>query len=88
MEEATVLLDQQAEHDGGVVEPGGERAQVYEEIRERGAETIAETVAPSRVAASSAVPQYEEVMPVGVGSKSRDSYQVTLCEAYGVTLSK
>ena len=38
----------------------------------------------SRAAASSTVPQYEEVLPVGVGSKSKDSYQITQCDAYGV----
>ena len=37
-----------------------------------------------RAAASSTDPQYEEVLPVGVGSTSKDSYQITQCEAYGV----
>lgn len=83
MKETLVQLDQRAEQESGVME-----AQVYEEIRDTEMKTTAETVAHPRAAASSAVPQYEEVMPVGVGSKSRDSYQITLCEAYGVTLSK
>ena len=80
--EAPVQLD----HQDGSLEPGGVGAELYEEIREMGTETAAETAPPPRVAASIAVPQYEEVMPVGGGSKSNDSYQVTLCEAYGITL--
>ena len=69
---------QQAETNG-VLNP---EAQLYEEIREP--QNVAETVA-TREAASATTPQYEDVKPVKNTSNSSDSYQITLCSAYGIS---
>ncbi len=45
---------------------------------------LAGTSAPSRVAAP--VPQYEDMMPARKVAKSSDSYQITQCSAYGVSV--
>ena len=58
--------------------------QVYEEIRKSAADTTAEE--PSQAAKSVTVPQYEDIQPVK-SAKSCDSYKVTQCAAYGVSLN-
>ncbi len=62
--------------------------QLYEEIKDVETKTTvgtAGTAAPSRVAAT--VPEYEDVMLAGESSKSSAPYNITLCSAYGVSLS-
>ncbi len=59
-------------------------AQVYEEISDSEMETPAQEAAPRVAAASAIIPQYEDVVPVGGGSKSTDPYQITQCSAYVV----
>ena len=68
---------QLAETDGAL----NPEAQLYEEIREPEVENVAETVATRTVESV----QYEDVMPIKNTSSSSDSYQITLCSAYGVS---
>ena len=59
---------------------------MYEEIGDAamGTPTTAqEEDAPPRVPATAAVPLYEDVM---MPAKSSDSYNITICEAYGTSL--
>ena len=60
-----------------VFSPDRVETQIYEEIRERGRDTAAETANAPPGGAKGI--EYAEVKP-----KSSDSYQITSCEAYGV----
>ncbi len=62
--------------------PDPDIPQLYEEIKDL---QTPGTAASSRVAAP--VPQYEDVMPAVGVSKSSDSYQITQCSAYGVSVN-
>jgi hypothetical protein len=73
-------LDQLAEEDGALNHSRA-GAQVYEEIRESQTEALAHAAAPSETSTSA---EYEVMMSVG---QSSDSYQITSCSAYGVSLS-
>ena len=77
-----IQLDKLAETDR-VLNPGGAGTQVYEEIREPETETAAQTATPN-LAAPTAVPQYEDVLPARKVPESSDPYHITPCAAYGL----
>ena len=79
MEKVKIPLNQMTKEDKSS-SPSRIETQLYEEIKDSEPST---RVDPPKAAT---VPQYEEVMiATGMASKSSDSYQITVCEAYGVS---